>query len=155
MQNFLSLGLKKISIYALVSAVSIGAFLPLTANAAADDILGEWFNGSKEAKIQIFKTGSTYSGKIVWLKIPNKDGKPKVDDKNPDASKRNNKVLGLQILRDFVSTKEDKWENGKIYDPKNGKEYSCEMTLKNPKTLDVRGYIGISLIGRTDTWTRP
>lgn len=155
MQNFLSLGWKKISTYALVSAVSIGAFMPSMASAAADDVLGDWFNSSKESKIQIYKTGNKYFGKIVWLKVPNKDGKPKVDDKNPDAGKKTRPILGLVMLRDFVNTKDNKWEDGKIYDPRNGKEYSCEITLKDPKTLDVRGYIGISLIGRTDTWTRP
>lgn len=155
MQNLLSLSWKKVSTYALVSAVSLSALIPLNSNAAADDILGEWYNGTKEAKVQIYKTGNTYSGKIVWLKEPNRNGKPKLDDKNPDASKRNNKVLGLVMLRNFVNTADNKWEKGKIYDPKNGKEYSCEMTLKSPKVLDVRGFIGFSFIGRTDTWTRP
>ena len=155
MQNLLSLSWKKVSAYALVSAFAIGSILSLSANAAADDILGEWYNGTKEAKIQIYKSGSEYSGKIIWLKVPNENGKPKVDDKNPDPAKRNNKTLGLVILKDFVNTKDNKWEKGTIYDPKNGKEYSCEMTLKTPKVLDVRGYIGFSFIGRTDTWTRP
>ena len=155
MQNLLSLSLKKISTYALVSAFSLGSFMSLGANAATDDILGEWYNGTKEAKIQIFKSGSKYSGKIVWLKVPNENGKPKVDDMNPDPSKRNVRTLGLVILHGFVNTKDNKWEKGKIYETKNGKEYSCEMTLQNPTTLDVRGYIGFSFIGRTDTWTRP
>lgn len=155
MQNLLSLSWKRISTYTLISSIAVGISMPLSASAAADDILGEWYNGTKEAKVQIYKTGDKYSGKIVWLKEPNRDGKPKLDDKNPDPSKRNNKIIGLVMLKNFTNVAPNKWENGKIYDPKNGKEYSCEITLKDPKTLDVRGYIGISLIGRTDKWTRP
>ena len=46
------------------------------------------------------------------------------------------------------------WAKGTIYDPEDGKTYKCKMTLTDPKTLGVRGYIGISLIGRTTVWTR-
>jgi uncharacterized protein (DUF2147 family) len=46
------------------------------------------------------------------------------------------------------------WEDGTIYDPKNGKTYSCIIKSKGPNILDIRGYIGISIIGRTTTWTR-
>jgi uncharacterized protein (DUF2147 family) len=58
------------------------------------------------------------------------------------------------ILRGFVSTENNLWENGKIYDPKNGKDYSCKITMIDNNKLDVRGFIGISLLGRTETWTR-
>jgi uncharacterized protein (DUF2147 family) len=46
------------------------------------------------------------------------------------------------------------WDDGKIYDPKNGSTYDCTITMINNNTIEVRGYIGISIIGRTDTWTR-
>ena len=63
-------------------------------------------------------------------------------------------LLNLQILKDFVYDAEDKeWEDGTIYDPKNGKTYSCYMTLDGTK-LNVRGYVGVSMIGRTSVWTR-
>jgi uncharacterized protein (DUF2147 family) len=45
-------------------------------------------------------------------------------------------------------------KTGAFIDPKNGKEYKCVMTLKDPNTLDVRGYVGITLIGRTEQWVR-
>jgi uncharacterized protein (DUF2147 family) len=54
----------------------------------------------------------------------------------------------------FNYSKENNWEDGKIYDPKNGKTYSCKIKMTNPNNLEVRGFIGVSLIGRTDTWTR-
>ena len=120
----------------------------------ADAILGEWTTGEGKSKVKIYKEGDIYSGKISWLKEPLKDGKPKVDDKNPDEAKRSQPLMGLVLIKNFKFVSEGKWENGTIYDPRNGKEYSCIINMKDPKTLDVRGYIGISLIGRSDTWKR-
>lgn len=123
-----------------------------------DQVLGIWKNGEGTGKIQIYKTTSGhYAGKIVWLKEPNDEetGKPKLDKRNPDPSKRTNPTLGLVNMKGFKYDVDDKeWTGGEIYDPKNGKKYSCKMELANPNSLKVRGYIGISLIGRTDTWTR-
>lgn len=120
-----------------------------------DGCVGYWLNGDGRAKIQIYKSGNTYSGKIVWLSKPNdKDGKPRVDKQNPDTKLRNRTIVGLDILHSFVYDGDNTWIDGRIYDPENGKTYKCKMTLKDYNTLDVRGYIGISLIGRTDTWKR-
>ena len=118
----------------------------------ANAILGTWKNGEGTGHIEIYKTTSGhYAGKIVWLKEPidEETGKPKLDKRNPDKSKRTVPTLGLVNLH----PKDKEW-NGFIYDPKNGKEYDCRAELKDANTLKVRGYIGISLIGRTDTWTR-
>ncbi|MCU0554774.1 MAG: DUF2147 domain-containing protein [Syntrophales bacterium] len=130
--------------------------------ASPDVIVGKWLNGKQTAHVETYKSGGKYHGKIVWLKEPvypaddkkGMAGKQKVDRENPDASKRSQPILGLGILRDFTFVKDGLWENGMIYDPENGKDYKCKMTLESPDILNVRGYIGISLIGRTDTWTR-
>jgi uncharacterized protein (DUF2147 family) len=120
----------------------------------ADDILGIWLtHGDKPAKIQIYQSGSRYSGKIVYLQFPIENGKPLADKYNPDAAKQTTPVLGLIILTGFRFDT-DEWTDGDIYDPEKGKTYSCTMTLKDKNTLKVRGYIGISLIGRTEIWTR-
>jgi uncharacterized protein (DUF2147 family) len=120
----------------------------------ADDVVGIWLSGTGKAHIQIFKQGNEYYGKIIWMNEPNEaNGKPKVDKNNPDIQNSTKPVLGLMIIRSFQFEK-DEWTNGKIYDPENGKEYKCNMKLKNANTLNVRGYIGISLLGRTETWTR-
>jgi uncharacterized protein (DUF2147 family) len=124
------------------------------AQTKADDIIGTWLTGGKEpAKIQVYKSGDRYYGKIIWLKYPEENGLPRMDANNPDKSKRSQKIIGLLILKDFKFD-EDAWEGGKIYDPESGKTYSCNISLKNKDTLKVRGYVGISLIGRTEIWTR-
>lgn len=117
-----------------------------------DRILGVWLTGSKEAKVEIFKKGDQYFGKIIWL-IPEKQAKK--DEKNPDAALRSQPLVGLEMLKGFSFDKgDDEWSDGTIYDPKNGKTYSCILTLKDARTLNVRGYIGFSMIGRTDVWTK-
>ncbi|MFN5760608.1 MAG: DUF2147 domain-containing protein, partial [Sphingobacteriales bacterium] len=63
-------------------------------------------------------------------------------------------ILGLINVWGFTYTSKGVWDDGNIYDPKNGNTYSCTIKLTNPNTIEVRGYIGVSLIGRTDVWTR-
>ncbi len=129
--------------------------LALHAQNNPDAVLGTWYNGSKESRIEIYKCADKYCGKIVWLKEPNtEDGKPKVDKNNPDEKQRNRPIQGLVLMKDFSYDSDNVWEEGEIYDPKSGKTYSCKMTLKSNGELEVRGYVGISLIGRTDVWTR-
>ena len=136
-----------------------GANAVTSSTAEGDAIIGKWLNQEGTSHIQIFKAtngsfAGKFYGKIVWLKEPLKNGKPKVDDLNPNPAKRSVPLMNLQILKDFVYDADDKeWEDGTIYDPKNGKTYSCYMTLSGNK-LDVRGYVGISMIGRTSVWTR-
>jgi len=119
-----------------------------------DAIIGKWINSSGEAHIDVYKKGAKYFGKIVWLKAPKDEkGNVKTDVKNPDASLRSRPILGLEMLKDFVYD-DGKWTDGKIYDPKSGKTYSCNMNIKENGDLNMRGYIGISLIGRSEVWKR-
>lgn len=120
----------------------------------ADAILGVWANGSNKGHIQLYKQDGKYYGKIIWLKQPNDEtGKPKVDKNNPDPDNRSKRLLGLIMLRDF-KYEDGEWTDGKIYNPTDGKEYKCNMKLKDPRTLAVRGYLGISLLGKTEVFTR-
>ncbi|RYE22619.1 MAG: DUF2147 domain-containing protein [Sphingobacteriales bacterium] len=124
------------------------------AYAQADPIEGRWFNEEKSAKVHIYKAkDNKFYGKVEWLKVPNRDGKPKIDGRNPDASKRNQPIVGLVILKNFKKSGDNTYEDGTVYDPKNGKNYSCKMTRDGNK-LEVRGYVGISMIGRSTTWIK-
>ena len=152
--KFLIIAMKALSIFLISVIMPIMGFAQ--SNKGADAILGIWQTGSGKGRVQIFKgTDGHYHGKIVWLKEPHyEDGKPKIDKNNPDPARKKTPLLGLQNLRDFIFEGENLWSNGKIYDPEKGSDYSCKMTLANENTLDVRGFIGISLFGRTDTWRR-
>ena len=139
----------------LFLTVFIGGNLPAQ-DYKADDILGVWFNEEKDAKVEIYKDNSLYYGKIIWLNEPNEPatGLPKLDDENDDESLRNRPVMGLILVKDFFYEGDGLYEDGEIYDPKNGSNYSCYMKFQSMNQLKVRGYIGISLIGRTTYWTR-
>src|SRR5438874_7645740 len=90
----------------------------------ADAILGTWVNPSGEDHILIYKKGNKYFGKLDWIKYPNDEqGKPKTDKKNPDKALRSRAELGLELLKDFIYDNDNKYEDGTIYDPKNGKTY--------------------------------
>ena len=142
----------------LSSLLSIALMLSFSASlfaGANDKILGKWYNTEKSGIIEIYECSGKLCGKIVWLKEPldNETKKPKVDKNNPEMVNRNMPIIGLNVLSGFVKSGDNVWEDGKIYDPKNGKTYSCKMTLSGDD-LDVRGYIGFSLFGRTEHWTR-
>ena len=88
----------------------------------ADDILGIWLTSGKEpARIQIYKTGEKFYGKIIWLKNPTENGKQRTDASNPDKTKRSNPIIGLIMLTAFKFDGGDEWEGGNIYDPESGK----------------------------------
>ncbi len=139
-------------------------FVAATAASAAgdDDILGVWNNEEKDGKIEIFKCDGKYCGKIVFAKEPNyppgskegTPGTPRLDHNNPDAAKRSRPIIGLQIVNNFIFAGENVWKGGTVYDPKNGKTYRGKITLVSPDKLDLRGFVGIPLFGRTTTWTR-
>lgn len=119
-----------------------------------DEILGIWWNEEKDAHIEIYKCGEQFCGKIIWLKEPYEDGAPKKDKHNPDESLRERPTLGLNILMGFEYKGEKTWEGGKIYNPRDGKTYSCYLTILDNGNLKVRGFIGFSLIGKTQYWER-
>lgn len=119
------------------------------------DIEGTWIPSSGKANVRIYKSGDHFYGAIIFLKEPidSVSHKPKVDKNNPDKSKRNTPLMGYLLLKNFIYD-DGIWKDGTIYDPENGKTYSCKISMKDKNTLDVRGFIGISLIGRTDVWKR-
>ncbi len=123
-------------------------------NFKSDDILGKWITENGESVVQIFKKENKYYGKLIWLKEPNdENGEPKTDNKNPNEKLRQRKTKGMIFMYGFEFD-DGEWENGKVYDPKKGKTYSGTLKLRTKDIMDLRGYIGISLIGRTSTWVR-
>jgi len=134
-----------------IAATMLG--LNVAAHAQTDKIEGFWYNDVKDAKIQIYKgNDNKFYGKIIWLKDPMENGKPKMDKKNPKEKMKTQPLVGLVILKGFEKD-DNTYDDGTIYDPQNGKTYDCTITYKGQK-LSIRGYIGISLIGRTTVWER-
>jgi uncharacterized protein (DUF2147 family) len=100
--------------------------------------------------------GDSLCGTIVWLFEPfDEHGDEKLDFLNPDESLRHRRVMGLEVFRvsEDRDAKEAKWR-GTVYDPKIGKAYACKAHVLAGKRLKIRGFIGVSLFGRTTYWTR-
>lgn len=136
--------------YIILLACIISLSFSTYANNNADVIVGEWLTENNEGKVTIYKQGDLYFGKISGGKTPGRK-----DSKNPDPSLRNKELIGTVILKNFKFTG-GSWEKGTIYDPNSGKTYDCILKIKNNnKTLDIRGFIGLAMFGRTSTWTRP
>lgn len=112
----------------------------------SQDILGKWVTESGDAHVEIYEQGGKLNGKIVWLQ----KGPETKDTHNPDEKLRSRKLMGVNILSG-LQKKKDKWEGGRIYNPKNGKDYKCAIWPDGDK-LKVRGYIGF--LYETQTWTR-
>jgi uncharacterized protein (DUF2147 family) len=142
---------------AVLTASTVLFLACATASAAAPTIEGLWLSEEGDGKIRVAPCGEHLCGEIVWLSEPlDEYGKEKLDLENPDASLRDRKVLGLRVLTGVAAAPDKKgaWRGGKIYDPKNGKTYRCTLTLDRQGRMKLRGFIGISLIGRTSYWTR-
>jgi uncharacterized protein (DUF2147 family) len=145
---------------------TIAALFLLTALAlvAAEPspIVGVWTTDKAKGKVEVFERDGQFCAKILSLAEPNypaddkkgMGGKPRIDRENPDPKLRNRPVAGLEIMHGLKPSDPNKWDGGKIYDPETGNTYSCKMTLVSSNELHLRGFLGISLIGRTTTWTR-
>lgn len=146
----------------LLLSVIFFLWLVLPASGAAvggDDILGEWVTEDRDCRVEMFKKEDRYFGKIVAIKQPNylpgetrgMDGKPRLDSNNQNESLRSRPLVGLELMKNFRFDN-DKWIDGRIYDPKNGETYNCEISLAEDGMLQIRGYVGVPFFGRTTVW---
>lgn len=130
-------------------------------SAGPDDVLGLWKTAGGDSQLELFRCRDKICGKVVWLKVPKyidsadgPVGKTKVDRKNPNPALRNRPILGLMVMQGFTPKGSNRWVNGTSYNPETGKSYKSKMQLKSSKRLELRGFIGISLIGRNLVLTR-
>ena len=128
---------------------------------SSSNITGPWKTDGDSSAIEIYGCGEKLCGRVTWLKNPNyvsrndgPVGTPKVDRKNPDPTLRNRPIIGLQVIEGLTATGDNRWEHGTCYDPESGNSYQCKIHLETPERLAVRGFIGISLLGRTYVLTR-
>ena len=136
--------------------LSVIAMLLVLATSVADDmppIEGTWLSGDGDGWIEIRVDGGGLSGTVKGS--PNADeDRPDRDEKNPDPSLRDRPLTGLELFTGFSYDGDGRWSGGTIYDPNSGKTYRCIITWVDSGTLKVRGYIGVPMLGRTETWTR-
>lgn len=141
-----------------IVALLLAAASPAVAD--SDAIVGLWQSDPTEngyAHIEVTRRGGLYEGRVVWLSDPDfpsgdpDAGRPKSDRLNPDPELRGQPILGLRLMEGFHYAG-GLWKGGRIYDPETGKTYKCNLRLDEGGNLEVRGYVGISLLGRTTVW---
>jgi uncharacterized protein (DUF2147 family) len=148
MKSFIVVCIATCSLLLTLSSVSYST--------VAGSIEGEWLTSSK-GRVLIYKaTSGAFEAKIVGGEMrKDKNGNPTDKDiNNPNAALRNRLLIGLVIMKNTNANDSGEWSGGTIYDPDNGNEYSCKIWLDDAHTLNIRGFIGISLLGRTEKWTR-
>jgi uncharacterized protein (DUF2147 family) len=122
----------------------------LAADDMASHVLGHWLTQPKTGIIEITqRADGKYEGRIVGGTTPTR-----LDVKNPDPARRTVLLKGQLILHDMGYDGKGAWSGGTIYDPDSGSTYKCQLQLNDDGTLKVRGYIGFSLFGKNEIWTR-
>lgn len=123
--------------------------------AQAQSVMDKWKTiddqtGKEKSIVEIYEKNGLLYGKLVEL----------LEEKNKNAvcsacsgKNKNKPYLGLVIITDLKKDG-NQWDGGKILDPKTGKEYKCHIELEDANKLKVRGYVGVSLLGRTQYWQR-
>lgn len=118
------------------------------------DVEGRWLTEDGDGWITILLIGDTLEGIIAGSPDARQREEREVDEFNPDPSLRNRRLQGLTIMSGFEYDGDGRWKGGTVYDPNSGKTYKCSLKQLDANTLKIRGYIGVSLFGRSETWTR-
>ncbi len=130
------------------------AFLFVVANSWSQSAIGIWKtiddeDGTVKSHVSIYEKNGKLYGNIVKLINPEK-----TTCSACKGDKKDKPIEGMQIMWNLKQANDSQWKGGKIMDPKNGKEYKCKIELEDANTLNVRGFVGFSLLGRTQTWYR-
>jgi len=142
--------MKKSILVVLLLIISVAA---IAQKSSPDQIVGVW--QCSDYKIEIFKSGNNYAGKLLWSKdMFEADGTtPKKDNKNPNEKLRTRSRQGVVHITEMVY-KNGEYVDGKLYSLQDGNTYSLKGELKSPNSLETRGYKGIPMMGKTFKWKR-
>jgi uncharacterized protein (DUF2147 family) len=130
-------------------------FFILSFSTQTATIEGTWITqddetGRQKSEVLIYKENGKLYGKITKLLLPEDEGKKCVNCKGKN---KDQPIEGMVIIKD-LTLEDDTWEDGTILDPKSGKVYDCYIGFQDSNTLKVRGFLGFSLLGRTQIWKR-
>jgi len=116
---------------------------------------GVWLDDKGEGAIEIAPCADRLCGRIVWLKAPiDRAGRPLTDGNNPDPRQRLRQICGLPVIGDLKRQRAGTWDEGWIYDPRQGKQFDVELRLRAADALEVTGYLGIKLLSESFMWRR-
>lgn len=141
---------------ALVAFIALLATpLGALAELPSDSAHGYWLTENRKAIVRIAPCGGDTCGRMVWVENPlDERGQPKRDEKNADAEKRVRPICGLELVGGLNKSSEGTWSDGWLYNPRNGETYSARIRALSSSELEVRGYMGVSVLGKSQIWTR-
>lgn len=133
---------------ALASIFSV----PVMAGEALD---GFWMDSDGEVILQIGPCGNARCGRVAWLRLPlGGDGLPLLDYRNPDPALRSRPVCGLDVVSGFKKQPDGIWGDGTVYVSDLGMSFSGYAEVLNPTQVKVTGYVGLSIFGASEVWSR-
>ena len=151
--------LRAAALAALLAGFPLAAHAAAPERSATDDIRGVWVDnrdGDKhKVAVAIEDCDGLLCGRIYWLKKPLSGGAPKRDQHNPDAALRERPLCGLKIMTGFRPGETPSWYRGYIYNPNDGRTFNSTIHVEGDGSLKIRGFVGVSLFGKTVEWVRP
>jgi len=128
---------------------ALGLLAPAAVVAQAPGVLGDWKTPGGDA-VHIDRCGPSV---CLWILSLGPTAPVTTDSSNPDSSLRGRPLCGLKIGSGFSLRDPDHAAGGSLYDPKSGRTYSGQMAAQGSE-LHLRGYLLLSIFGRSETWTR-
>ena len=135
--------------------ITLVMLISLPAYSQDCNVCGTWYpEESHDSTVEIYLEDGELKGRVSWMKYPNlKNGQPIRDSLNKKAALRSRPLTGMVFLYGFEKDGDD-WEKGKVYNSRNGKTYSAEISLTKDDQLKLTGYIGMSWLGKSVYWER-
>lgn len=135
--------------------LTIGVFFLTLGSIHSQSVIGKWKTiddetGEAKSIVEVYEKSGLVYGKVVEILRVNhkKDVCSKCE-----GTEKNKPILGMIIINGLKKDG-DEYNGGIILDPTNGKKYKCYITLDSADKLKIRGYVGVSIMGRTQYWTR-
>ena len=143
-------------VMAVVFAVIAAPYLARASEPDPSGVLGNWMAKSEKIAIEIYRCEKYLCGKIIWVIKPYRNnGEFKRDKHNPDPALRQRGYCGIEVVRGLRGKNDRVWRRGTFYNPKKGTTYDLDIKLRDDGRLELRGYIGIRLLGKSEIWYRP
>ena len=140
----------------ILCLVGFGLLAMMQAAQAAADVAGYWLTDEREGVVELYHCGKSRDqicGRFHWLR---KDRPEHIvrDTENPDPSRHNQPLCGMQFMGGFKPADIGHFEDGWIYNPEDGAKYNAHLTLVDHNTLDLHGYLLLPVLGESRTWKR-
>ncbi|MEM0942927.1 MAG: DUF2147 domain-containing protein [Pseudomonadota bacterium] len=151
-------GTMRLARLTLPVATWVGALLfllPTFAAANGDPAFGLWLTENERAIIEIRPCQDRACGRIVWMDNQMTEaGAPKIDENNPIPALRRLTICGIPLVGNFKKVDPGSWQGGYVYNPRDGKSYEAEIQVQEDGSLRMRGFVLVSVFGKSQTWTR-